>query len=70
MNNTLYQKPLRGFDASKDIDWAPFVFATQENNYFHVWTVDDHEGTKHRGFYWSKEQAIDEAARIAREGAQ
>jgi hypothetical protein len=66
MNNILYQKPLRAFDAKKDIDSAPFVYATQENNYYHVWTMDDNEGTKNHGFYYTKEQAIDAAAEIAK----
>jgi len=70
MNNVLYRKPLRAFDARKDIDSAPFVFATQENNFFHVWTMDDHEGTNHHGFYYTKEQAIDAASDISKKVSQ
>ena len=65
MNNQIYGKPLRGFDAKKDIDWAPWVHATEENNHYHVWTICDHEGTKHHGFFYTKEQAIDKAIEIA-----
>lgn len=45
MNNEIYRELVRPFDATKDIDGAPIVYVTQENNGHAVFYNDDNTGT-------------------------